>query len=233
MFLKLTAVFTAITLFSLTGCGGGGGGGGGNEPVAAPTENEAEETVTAEENDRYIILDNYDPIDGSEGNVYNVSSVSGEQYSSYFSIDSGTIINAISWAGIAQNSSTLDGQVATFIVRVHSGDILPSDSPVAEAVVLASASLLGSSAFGSVYEFSFQDSTIFTLTPGDYWLSIIDPETENIGFLWPVERDSASTTRGNGGAFRSTEASSWRTINNGVPAREARGRNVLIEGVLQ
>ena len=224
--LSKISIFTIV--FTLTACGGGGGGGGNS--ANTPAENEVQEVATQEQSEPVVILDNYDPIDGSQGNVYNSSRASGEQYASYFSVSGNTIVNAITWAGVALDDTTLGDEEATFIIRVYSGDNLPSDVPVAESTVLASASLLGSMGLGSIYEFSFEDSTIFSLSPGSYWLSVVDPETEHIGFLWPVERDSASVTRGNGGAFRASEDSAWESVNSGVPAREARGRNLLIEG---
>lgn len=113
--------------------------------------------------------------------VLHASRRQGNQLATQFSWARTLWIHQLTWlGGVKNNSGLLDG-TAQFILRVYGYDTNKLEN---EYLVEAKASLLGEKDGFYIYEFFYADANLFTLPAGNYFLAIVDPETEGMGFSW-------------------------------------------------
>lgn len=79
------------------------------------------------------------------------------------------------------DSPTYLAGTAQFILRVYGYDTNKLEN---EYLVEAKASLLGERDGFYIYEFFYADANLITLPAGNYFLALVDPETEGMGFSW-------------------------------------------------
>lgn len=117
----------------------------------------------------------------------------GQETASFFSYARDLRVSRISWNGhVENNQSLLDGK-GTFILRFYQlSDTspypmrLPDKTPLSEYRIAAEAHLIGPSATGYWYQFVYSDYAMFAQSAGNYWVSVMDPETEGMNFSWVV-----------------------------------------------
>jgi hypothetical protein len=174
------------------------------------------------------LLDTYRGVNAT--NYVAESSASGQQVATYLPLPQETVVTTLKWNGRTRPTQFSAPGPQAFIIRIYEGEELP-ESLFAEEVVMVPPSLLYESTLGDVYDFTYSDSGIFVLPAGDYWVSIVDPETQELDFLWIMEADAESTGWGSGGAFRPTSESAWQSTVAELPARLAVAGSIYVEGV--
>lgn len=205
-----------FSLYLIAACGGGGGStasAGQNNSTATPTP--TPEPV--------VILDNFDALDGPDeiGNVYAApSTINGIQHAMHFSLSDSMTITKVSWVGTGNITSSSATTSVTVILRVmdESGSSKTPDSSTAQDVVVTA--LVETTAI-DIFTFVAEDDSLFHLEPGDYFLSVLDPETEGTEFRWIEKSDDPGIIA----VFRTGPEAGWISWES--------ARNLRVEGVIQ
>lgn len=149
------------------------------------------------------------------------SALAGRQVASYFAVANPLVVSRLEWSGSVQQTRAEE----QFVVRIFRDDNGVPGSLVHEATVMAqarSARKSGYQGYGHPHVFSASLGPI-NLSPGQYWLSVIDPNASGLNFMWGVETGVGSGQCGSGGTWRQGEKEPWVQIYASVPNRSARG----------
>jgi hypothetical protein len=217
MHLKKYLIALFVYVFVLVGCGNGTG----NSATEASETEDASGPIT--------ILDTFNVNDASAATFFSKSSLSGTQSASMFELASPATITSIKWVGSTHNAGDLDR--TTFTIRVFEGNSLPTETPIQERTEVVNMEFVRKTAKGGIYIFTYEDDSMFNISSGRYWLSLVHSEVDGIEFYWEVEPGKAGGSVGAGGAYRNPETDlDWTSNGSGVSAVEARGKNVEILG---
>lgn len=151
--------------------------------------------------------------------AFVVSTRFGQEQAISFSHARNVRVSRITWIGKVAGNADLTG--AKFVLRFydHSMD-LPAESPVVEHLVTARAELLHSDDTGSVYQFVYSDYAMFFMGAGNYWVSILDAEVDDVSITLAALDNGEGVT---------LSASSQRYFG-GEWSRDSRFLSVKIEG---
>lgn len=178
----------------------------------------------------YVISDTFDSLNREGGFLSTASRINGSEIASLVHVPKPSIVTKIAWSGHINTSSLANGK-ADFLVRIYKAESgQPSAEKVYEAIIAAEATK-AQTTFDGFYTFSYISSNIVTLVPDDYFIAILDPETQNLNFSWEIEKDHLSSINGTGGAFRSSPGGAWQALNDGMTIYTGRGYSLLVEGV--
>lgn len=139
----------------------------------------------------------------------------------------------IEWAGLVRanplesfSPNLIRPNTHTFIVRVYSGDEKP-EVLVDEIIIEVDSRDESEVGEDFVERFMYESDDIFTLEAGNYWLSIVEPESENYDFRWILDADEDDS--GQGGAVFSN--SFWLSTSSRFDMRDAPAGNMNIRGL--
>jgi hypothetical protein len=161
------------------------------------------------------------------GAGFTRSTLAGLQVASYFALVSATTVSMIEWSGSVQHADLEE----RFVIRIYSDLNGEPGRLVYEAPVAAQSRSVrepGYQGRGHPFVFSAQIGPI-QLAAGQYWLSVIDPKSSGMDFMWGTERGAGSGSCGSGGAWRRGEKGPWLQIYDTVPHRSARGYSFRVE----
>ncbi len=162
--------------------------------------------------------------------IAHTSSDGLSEYASRFTLGQTTSINQLSFSAIVKGELSEDLLIATFIVTVFEpNDIdekIPESSTATQLILQAQAKKVSDiDDTQSVYSFNIEQSNLFNLTSGDYFISIMDSGTEGFEFQWARENSTHLSTGLNGGASKASPQSLWQA--------EQWGRNLRLAGSCQ
>jgi len=175
-----------------------------------------------------VVLNTLDDLERGGGFMFSSSKISGPS-ASYFTLYSETKIKEISWSGFVNEQGVKNNQ-ANFIIHFYK-DVsgFPSDKHFYELSTEAVSDKVN--VINDYATYVFKSKVDVQLTAGSYWVSVMDPETDGLNFSWHIEKGKQSTIFGSGGAFRKSPNASWKSLNDGVEAINARGKSLFILGV--
>ena len=177
------------------------------------------------------VFDTLDQLNRTNGVGFYFSRISGPIMATYVSNLPETQLTTLSWSGVANASAITNGR-ALFKIRIHQNNNgLPQSTVLHEVDVYADAtqSQFVTSDGKQSYVFTADLRRLTPLAAGAYWFSIIDPETQNLGFGWTDEIENVGNI-GSGGAIMPTPTSDWQGARENVSPVDDEGRSFKIVG---
>jgi hypothetical protein len=158
--------------------------------------------------------------DWKRGTGMSWSKAGGIEAASFFELVKKARIAQMEWSGAVESA-----EQTFFIIRIYrDADGMPG--PLVKDVSLVgmpqeATDVRFSLPRGKVYMFRANTPAI-ELAAGRYWLSILEPPTSTMRFMWSTERD-AKNVCGSGGISRKSEKDAWTPIWPEVAPRRTRG----------
>ncbi|SMF58767.1 hypothetical protein SAMN02745866_03796 [Alteromonadaceae bacterium Bs31] len=199
----------------------------------APSNNSLDTEIIGR---KVIVLNNYVLI--AEDIQSAESHETDQQLATYFSLNKSTVLTSMEWTGSltvnypdssSSNSSILRPHL--FVIQIYSGTNLPGVliDEITTDVFSEERYELDNKV---VNRFTLEAEQLFDLPAGEYWISIQEERSENIGFYWILDGVIDDGDSGAGGSFRSSPNSLfWASTSSFHTARSAPAGNLLIRGI--